>query len=262
MKKPASAPAFFAFRRYNADMAIILFTDFGAGDLYVGQVKAVLHRLAPGIAVIDLLHSAPAFNVRASAHLLAAMVGCFAEDSVFLSVVDPGVGGARNGVVVHADARWYVGPDNGLLSVVGARAVKGDSWRIVWQPEQLSATFHGRDLFAPVAATLAVQGGLPKGWFEHAGGLAVEFGGDDLPEIIYVDHYGNAHTGIRASGIPRDAVLAAGERRLAYGRVFSEMPVATAFWYENSQGLVEVAVRCGSAAQLLGLTIGDRVGWA
>jgi S-adenosyl-L-methionine hydrolase (adenosine-forming) len=243
-------------------MAIVLFTDFGAGDLYVGQVKAVLQRLAPGIAVIDLLHDAPAFNVRASAHLLAAMVGCFDAGSVFLTVVDPGVGAARNGLVVNADDRWYVGPDNGLLSVIGARAAKGDCWRIVWQPEQLSASFHGRDLFAPVAATLAVQSGLPKNWFEHAGELDVEFGGDDLPEIIYVDHYGNAHTGIRASGIPREMLLVAGERRLPFARVFADMAEGAAFWYENSQGLVEIAVSCGSAAQLLGLKIGDRVAWA
>lgn len=243
-------------------MAIVLFTDFGSGDLYVGQVKAVLQRLAPGIPVIDLLHEAPAFNVRASAHLLAAMVGCFAEDSVFLTVVDPGVGGVRNALVVKADDRWYVGPDNGLLSVIGARAAKGDCWRIVWQPEQLSDSFHGRDLFAPVAATLAVQGSLPRDWFEHAGTLDVEFGGDDLPEIIYVDHYGNAHTGIRARGIPREALLAAGERRMKYARVYSEVTEGEAFWYENSQGLVEIAVNRGNAARSLNVKIGDRVAWA
>ena len=242
-------------------MAIVLFTDFGAGDLYVGQVKAVLQRLAPRMTVIDLLHDAPAFNVRASAHLLASMVGCFAADSVFLAVVDPGVGGARSAVVVQADDRWYVGPDNGLLSIVGARAVKGDCWRIVWQPEQLSATFHGRDLLAPVTATLAVQGALPKGWFEHAGRLNVDFGGDDLAEIIYVDHFGNAHTGIRAGGIAREALLAFGELRLPFARVYSEAAQGAAFWYENSQGLVEIAVNCGSAAQLLRLKIGDGVTW-
>ena len=243
-------------------MAIVLFTDFGAGDLYVGQVKAVLQRLAPAVTVIDLLHEAPAFNVRASAHLLASMVGSFGEDSVFLTVVDPGVGGGRNALVVKADDRWYVGPDNGLLSVIGARAAKGDCWRIVWQPVQLSDSFHGRDLFAPVAATLAVQGSLPRGWFEHAGELAVEFGGDDLPEIIYIDHYGNAHTGMRARGIPRDALLVAGPRRLPYARVYSEVEEGGAFWYENSQGLAEIAVNCGSAAQLLNLNIGDALAWA
>ena len=243
-------------------MAIVLFTDFGAADLYVGQVKAVLQRLAPAMPVVDLLHEAPAFNVRASAHLLAAMVDCFAKESVFLTVVDPGVGGVRNALVVQADERWYVGPDNGLLSVVGARAVKGDCWRIIWQPEQLSDSFHGRDLFAPVAATLAVQGSLPKHWYEHAGELGVAFGADDLPEIIYVDHYGNAHSGIRARGIPRDALLAAGEHRLPYARVYSDVDAGKAFWYENSQGLVEIAVNCGHAAKLLNLSIGDGVGWA
>jgi S-adenosylmethionine hydrolase len=243
-------------------MTIVLYTDFGSGDLYVGQVKAVLNRLAPGMPVIDLLHDAPAFNVRASAHLLASLVASFAEDSVFLTVVDPGVGGARGALAVKADGRWYVGPDNGLLSVIGARALKCDSWRIVWQPEQLSASFHGRDLFAPVAATLAVQGALPKGWFEHADRLNVEFGGDDLPQIIYVDHYGNALTGIRASGIPREARLALGELRLPFKRVFSEAAAGTSFWYENSQGLVEIAVNCGSAAQTLGLKIGDVLAWA
>lgn len=243
-------------------MAIVLFTDFGAGDMYVGQVKAVLQRLAPGIAVIDLLHGAPAFNVCASAHLLAAMVRSFAEDSVFLTVVDPGVGGARNAVVVQADKRWYVGPDNGLISVVGARAIKCDYRRIVWRPEHLSASFHGRDLFAPVAATLAMQRALPKDWFEHIDRLNVEFGGDDLPEIIYVDHYGNAHTGIRANGIPRDARLALGELRLRFARVYSEAAEGEVFWYENSQCLVEIAVNCGSAAQLLNLQIGDCVNWA
>jgi S-adenosylmethionine hydrolase len=243
-------------------MAIVLFTDFGAGDIYVGQVKAALQRLAPGMAVIDLLHDAPAFNVSASAHLLAALVGRFAEGSVFLTVVDPGVGGARNAVVVQADQRWYVGPDNGLLSVLAARARMCECRRIVWQPQQLSASFHGRDLFAPVAAALAVHGGLPEGWLEHTGRLDLEFGGDDLPEIIYVDHYGNAHTGLRASGIARAALLLVGPRRLPYARVFSEAAEGEAFWFENSQGLVEIAVNCGSAAQLLRLKIGDGVAWA
>ena len=242
-------------------MAIVLFTDFGAADLYVGQVKAVLQRHAPLVPVIDLLHEAPAFNVRASAHLLAAMVGRFDEDSLFLAVVDPGVGAARDVLAMKADGRWYVGPDNGLLSVVGARAHKGDCWRILWRPPQLSSSFHGRDLFAPVAAALAMQNGLPKDWFEHADKLNVEFGGDDLPEIIYVDHYGNAHSGIRASGIPREAQLAAGSLRLPYARVYSEMPEGAAFWYENSQGLVEIAVTCGNAAQKCGLKVGDQIGW-
>jgi len=246
---------------YHVPMAILLFTDFGSGDIYAGQVKAVLQRFAPGVAVIDMLHDAPAFNVRAGAHLLAAMAGRFAEDNVFLAVVDPGVGGARAVLVAQADGCWYVGPDNGLLSVLIARARKCDCRRVVWRPSQLSASFHGRDLFAPVAARLAAHGGLPEGWSERSSGLSVDFGGDDLSEVIYIDHFGNAHTGLRASGTACDAALLVGARRLPYARVFSEVAEGEAFWYGNSQGLVEIAVNCGSAAQLLGLKIGDGVAW-
>jgi len=243
-------------------MAIVFFSDFGFGDIYVGQVKGELQRLAPPIPVIDLLHEAPAFKVRASAHLLAALAGRFAPDSIFLAVVDPGVGGPRNAVVMQADGRWYVGPDNGLLSVVAARALKGSCARILWRPDLMSDSFHGRDLFAPIAAHLAVQGSLPRDWIEHRDGLEIEFGGDDLPEIIYIDHYGNAQSGIRASGIPRDAVLIIGDRRIHYAQVFSAAEVGRAFWYENSLGLVEIAVNRASASQALGLKIGDRLAWA
>ena len=87
-------------------------------------------------------------------------------------------------------------------------------------------------------------------------------GGDDLPAIIYVDHYGNAHTGIRAGQAAREASLVVGAHRLRFAHVFSEVAEGKAFWYENSQGLVEIAVNCGSAERSLGLKIGDCVAWA
>src|SRR5262245_57403907 len=99
---------------------IVLFTDFGADDLYVGQVKAALLSEFPAAVIVDLLHDAPNFRVEPSAHLLAALQERFPRGGVFLAVIDPGVGGAREAVVVQADGRWYVGPDNGLLSVVAA----------------------------------------------------------------------------------------------------------------------------------------------
>lgn len=101
---------------------IVLFTDFGADDLYVGQVKAVLAHTAPGVPAIDLLHAAPNFDIESSAHLLAALYPKFSPGSVFFAVVDPGVGGARDAVVMVADGYWFVGPDNGLLSIIAARA--------------------------------------------------------------------------------------------------------------------------------------------
>lgn len=242
-------------------MAILLFTDFGADDLYVGQVEAMLDRYAPGVRVIDLLHEAPPFAVRASAHLLAALAQSLPRGHVFLGVVDPGVGSDRGAVVVRADGRWYVGPDNGLFSVVTARASAKSVWRITGHPPGVSPSFHGRDVFAPMAAAVAADD-FPNENVAPAADLAVRLGGDDLAEVIYVDHYGNCFTGIRARAIPQTNRLVAAGRELPHARVFAEVPAGTAFWYENSSGLVEVAVNHGSAAAALGLAVGASVGWA
>src|SRR3990170_7985017 len=105
--------------------------------------------------MIDLANDLPPFNVRASAHLLDALKSVFSEGSVFLCVVDPGVGTARGAVVLEADGRRYVGPDNGLMSVVAARATAIKLSSSAWRPAGLSDSFHGRDLFAPVVARIA-----------------------------------------------------------------------------------------------------------
>jgi S-adenosylmethionine hydrolase len=242
-------------------MAIVLFTDFGSADLYVGQVKAALSRHAPGAEVIDLLHDAPAYGAKAGAHLLDALKEFFPAGSVFLAVVDPGVGGERDALILEADGRQYVGPDNGLLSVVAARAVERRWWRILWRPHALSDSFHGRDLFAPVAARLAA-GRFTQGEREEINAPATELGASDAAEIIYIDHYGNACTGLRAGHARRDAILVARGNRLSFARVFSAVPRGAGFWHQNSYGLVEIAVNFGSAAQSLGLSIGDEVGWS
>lgn len=241
-------------------MAIILFTDFGCAGIYLGQVKAALERAAPGIPVIDLFNDAPAFNIRTAAHLLASLVREFPQGSVFLGVVDPGVGSRRTPMVLRVDGYRLVGPDNGLLSVFAARAAHVEAFRIAWKPGRLSSSFHGRDLFAPVAAKIAADT-LPRDWLAPLPGLAIDFGPADLAEIIHVDRYGNAMTGLRAAGVPRGALLTLKRRRLARARTFSSVRKGDAFWYANSQGLVEIAVNQGSAADLLRLRIGDRVAW-
>lgn len=241
-------------------MEIVLFTDFGSSDIYVGQVKSVLHRLAPRATLIDLAHDLPPYNVRAAAHLLDAVKDSFPEGSVFLCVVDPGVGTERGAVVLEADRRWYVGPDNGLLSVVAARAGKAQLSGILWQPAALSNSFHGRDLFAPVAARIAADR-LPPGHLGPLRSLAESFGADDLEEIIYIDHYGNACTGIRAAHARRDGALLLGDERIHGARVFGDVPRGTPLWHVNSHGLVEIAANLASAAQVLGLQVGDRVKW-
>ena len=242
-------------------MAIFLFTDFGANDLYVGQMEAVLGERAPGAHVIHLLHEAPRFDPKASAHLLAALAKGVARDSVIVGVVDPGVGSDRGEIVMNADGRWYVGPDNGLFSVIAARASSRTIWRITGHASGVSPSFHGRDVFAPMAAAIAI-GAFPNDYVAPAHELAVKVNGDDLAEIIYLDHYGNAWTGLRATGLPPDRALRAAGRDILRARVFAEVPPGTAFWYENSSGLVEIAVNRGSAAAALALAIGDRVSWA
>jgi S-adenosylmethionine hydrolase len=236
---------------------IVLFTDFGLQGPYTGQMKAVLHQMAPGVPIIDLFADAPAGNPKASAYLLAAYAQWFAAGTTFLCVVDPGVGGARPPVMLDADGRWYVGPGNGLFELIERRATKARSWDIDWRPQHLSASFHGRDLFAPVTAMLA-RGEPPPGEPRRLADRRLDWP-DDLAEIVYVDHFGNAMTGLRADKLAPNARLAAAGRVLERARTFSDRPPGTAFWYENSNGLAEIAVNRGRADRDLGLAIGSPV---
>lgn len=235
---------------------IVLLTDFGVRDPYVGQMKARLAEHAPTQQVVDLLHEVPDFNPHAGAHLLAAFAPGFPAGSTFLAVVDPGVGTPRDAVVVFAGERWFVGPDNGLLSIVAARNRDTRLWRIHWQPEDLSNTFHGRDLFAVIAAEIA-YGEFPDDKLSAIDALKVEFDPGDLPRLIYIDHYGNAWSGVRAA--PKDArVIAAGEL-FKHSDSFGLVGKGEGFWFINSVGLLELAVNRGSAAHSFGLKLGDSV---
>jgi S-adenosylmethionine hydrolase len=234
---------------------IVLFTDFGVAGPYLGQMKAVLYRDAPGVPVVDLFADAPAAMPKPSAYLLAAYALWFPPGSVLLAVVDPGVGGSRAAVVVAADGRLYVGPDNGLFELVVRRAQAARSWEISWRPAEASASFHGRDLFAPVAAQLA-RGTPPSDCFgEYQIGRRADWP-NELPEIVYIDHYGNAMTGMRTAALPEGARLGAGGRLLSQARTFSDVPAGQAFWYGNANGLAELAVNGGRADVALGLAIG------
>lgn len=235
---------------------IVLFTDFGTRDPYVGQVKARLAEHAPAQQVVDLLHEAPDFNPHAGAHLLAAFATVFPPGCTFLAVVDPGVGTSRHAVVVLAGGRWFVGPDNGLLSIVAARHADARLWRIIWKPADMSSTFHGRDLFAPIAAAIA-RGAFPDGRLTPIDTLDVAFDAGDLARVIYIDHYGNAWTGVRT--VPPNAHVSAAGERFQHGESFGQVSQGEGFWFINSVGLLELAVNRGSAATVYGLAVGDPV---
>lgn len=237
-------------------LPIGLFTDFGAAGPYLGQVRAALATQAPTVPVIDLMSDAPSCRPQAAAFLLAALVPVWPMGMVVMAVVDPGVGGDRLPLIAQIDGRWFVGPDNGLFELLLRRADHARCWAITWRPARLSASFHGRDLFAPVAAKLA-QGETPEAiGAEPTAARRFTDWPDDLGEVIYVDCYGNAMTGLRAAAIGAgDGVEIAGQR-LRRARTFADMTKGSAFWYENSIGLVEIAVNQGSAVDVFGIIPG------
>lgn len=234
---------------------IVLSTDFGLEGPYIGQVKAVLHREAPNVTVVDLFSDLPPFEPQLAAYLLPVYAGEFPQGSVFLCVVDPGVGSNRGASVLNATGHWFVGPDNGLLSVVARRSENARWWEIDWRPENLSSSFHGRDLFAPVAAMLAKGADLPGKEIDKHGRPGADWP-DELYKIVYIDRFGNAITGVRASTVVADTQFFIAEQPVRHARTFSDVPIGQPFWYENANGLVEIAVNQSRADEALGLVTG------
>jgi S-adenosyl-L-methionine hydrolase (adenosine-forming) len=236
---------------------IALVTDFGAG-IYVGQVRARLSTLVPGLCVIDLVNDLPPFRPDLAAYLLPALARDMPSGTLFLCVVDPGVGGNRAGLVLEADGDWFLGPDNGLLSRVAHRAGRARLRRIGWQPQRLSASFHGRDWFAPAAARLCLGESLEL--LELASDALVGSDwADALAAVLYADHFGNLMCGLTAADYAEEGRLGAAGRLIAHARTFGEVPPGEPFWYENALGLVEIAVNQSRADRDLGLAPGDPV---
>ncbi len=238
---------------------IALLTDFGWCGPYVGQVKAVLAVDVPEISVIDLMHDAPPFDIQASAFLLASVTEALPFGSVILAVVDSGVGtDTRKPVILQADGRWYVGPGNGIFNVVAKRARELAWWDIDYRPKKLSASFHGRDLFAPVAAIIA-RGDDPPGTSALPAGRIPADWPDELWRVIFIDRFGNAATGIRAQNISTEEILELRGTEFPHARIFGEADPGRGFWYQNSNGLVEIALREGNAAERFEITVGTEV---
>ena len=269
-KKTGQRPGFFVSWLYRVDrvvdnrdmletdrpQCIALFTDFGERGPYLGQVEMALYQAGVRQPVVRLFNDAPVFDPRASAYLLAPMVGRTPLPTLFLGVVDPGVGGDRLPLLLRVDRHWLVGPDNGLFSQVVRRGDRSLLRAVDWRPERLSDSFHGRDLFAPVAARLATGQSVDSRPLDSIIGL--EWPGQ-LAEVIYIDAYGNACTGLQGEGLDRALPVSVGGRLVDYARTFGEAPVGAPFWYVNSLGLLEIAVNQGHADVELGLCIGSPV---
>jgi S-adenosylmethionine hydrolase len=219
---------------------ILLFTDFGSEGPYLGQMESVLRLNAPGIDVINVVSNAPPGEPRLAAYLLAALAGRFPKGSVFLCVVDPGVGGERLPVV---------------LNTLAVQA-ESTSWHAIsWRPDNISASFHGRDLFAPVAARIARRDFT---WTEgNWDGPELRGWPADIASIVYFDHFGNAITGRRYSVELNGAALLINGWRIPQATTFCDLPAGSPFWYRNSMDLIEIAVNLNRADKTLGLNLGQ-----
>jgi S-adenosyl-L-methionine hydrolase (adenosine-forming) len=242
---------------------VTLLTDFGTADGYVAELKGVLLSAAPEAALVDLTHDVPPHDVEAARLALARCWRRFPAGTVHLVVVDPGVGSARAALAVESDGRFLVGPDNGVLSpallLAGARAVA------LPVPASASPTFPGPDVFAPAAARLATGVALdalgrtfetpvvrrtPEPHRRDDGAL--------VGEVIAVDRFGNAVTNL--IGVRGGAVEIAG-RRIPVQRTYADVPSGALTALCGSSGLIELAVRDGSAAREHGLARGSGIAY-
>ena len=242
---------------------ITLLTDFGTADGYVGEVKGTLLTLAPGARLVDVAHDLPAGDVAAGCYVLGRVWRAFPEGTVHLAVVDPGVGSARRALAVEAAGQYFVAPDNGLLSdVLDAAPARVVS---LVAPAGASRTFHGRDVFAPVAARLAggaplLDVGVPLSdpvRLERAR-LTVE-GSDLVGAVIHVDRFGTLITNIPHDRVARAATVRVAGRGFPLGATFADVPPAEPVAFIGSGGTVEIAVRDGRADVVLGVSRGTEV---
>ena len=241
---------------------ITLLTDFGLSDSYVAEVKGALLSAAPGATLVDLSHDVPLGSVVAAQYLLSRTWQRYPTGTVHLVVVDPGVGTARRALAASAGGHHFVAPDNGLLTPVldGATVVE------LAVPDDASATFHGRDVFAPAAARLAggadVSGLGPPVGDPILTPLPVP--GEDrdgvVGEVVYIDRFGTLISNIQATALVGAGIVTiGGEFTAPVGRTFRDVALGALVAFGGSGGTVEIAARDRSAAQALGVGVGAEV---
>lgn len=235
---------------------LFLCTDFGYNGPYVGQMKAVAADQVPTCKIVDLIHDLPKFNIRAASYFVAALVDQLPLDCIVVTVVDPGVGGQRKPVVLRADHRWIVGPGNGLMDVIAKHAGSVRYHEITYHVEKLSASFHGRDLFMPVALNIYTENSSEQ-MFVPMDTPDLSHVETELAEVIYIDGFGNLMTGLRADLHVNTRFMNYKGEKIQRARTFSDKSPGEALFYENSQGLLEIAVNCGNAKQKFNAEIGD-----
>jgi S-adenosylmethionine hydrolase len=254
---------------------VALITDFGISDWFVGEMKGAMLSACPGTTIVDITHHVAPGDLRGAAFTLAACYRTFPERTAFCVVVDPGVGSGRKAICADSGRYLFVGPDNGVLSWALAHeesvAVRTIDNCDFFRSEAVSATFHGRDIFGPVAAQLAHGTPLVTIGAEIDDYITIPFPqpivSDVLirTEILTVDRFGNAVTSI---GVQDRQVLHGKDVRmvsergafpLEYAEFFAAVAPGRALCYYGSSGFLEIGVNGGSAAERFGLSAGSRV---
>ena len=243
---------------------IVLLTDFGLSDPYVGQMKGALLRLAPSAPVVDLCHEVRPHCILQAGFLLEASRLHFPDDSIFLAVVDPGVGSERSIILARLGGQLFLAPDNGLLSFLHGQGASW--WRADADTSNASRTFHGRDVFAPLAARLALRAdpsSLGRS-IDPAEAVRLEQTGAEAGDgrldcaVLHVDRFGNCLLNLRIEAMPvrgRTWVLDDG-RSVALVSTYADLGPGQVGLLAGSQGVMELAVNGDSCADLLGLLPG------
>jgi S-adenosylmethionine hydrolase len=254
---------------------ITLTTDFGSGDYEAGVLKGVIWKIAPTVNIADLSHEINPHDILEAALLLWRATPYFPDGTIHVAVIDPGVGTSRRGLAAQIGSQYFVGPDNGLFTLVASRARASQdiiSFVHLDQPEywlpEISPVFHGRDVFAAVAAHLGT--GLPLDSLGKAIYDPIQL---EIPEpvrtqtgwlgqVIHIDHFGNLSTNLNAShviNIKEVIITIEGKHIAGLASTFGERPVGTLITLLDSSGSLTISVVNGSAAQLLNAHQGDTV---
>jgi S-adenosylmethionine hydrolase len=254
---------------------ISLTTDFGLKDPYVAQIKAVLLGICPNAVIVDITHEVEKYNIMVGAFIIASTIKFFPKGSIHIGVIDPGVGGSRKPIVVETKRNILVGPDNGLL----IPAAKQEGIKHVFEltnkryiGKKISKTFHGRDFFAPIAGNIAngVQLSIIGKEIIDYNKIVYprpEINGKYMNAIIlYVDSFGNIITNLNENNLElfkgADKVkiyIRNKPFKITYKETYEKAESNKLAFILGSQGFLEIALKEGNAAKLLGLKIGEKL---
>ena len=250
----------------SAPPLVTLTTDFGQADFYVAAMKGSLLRYCPRAVLVDVTHAVPRHDILFGSFMLERAISAFPDGTIHIAVVDPGVGTHRRILVARWTWQTVFCPDNGLITWASRRHGQPDLYELTWRPPATSAVFHGRDIMAPAAGMLAAGSAIDaiarpaadQVLLDIAPATNVQHGG----VILHIDAFGNATTNVPAElliGTTTIDVQAAARSLGSLRRTYHDVPPGTPLALIGSSGLLEIAVCEGSAADVLGLCVGDRM---